>query len=99
MSLARLLDIIHSETQDSWYDSNDKAFEALFGSPEGRYPKAAAKAVTLRAPEMSADTGVPLQPISIPQIQSRESIAASRLWPFPCRMDRASSAWLSAPKG
>jgi 5-methylcytosine-specific restriction enzyme B len=35
------------------------AFEALFGSPEGRYPKPAAKSVTLRAPEMSADSGVP----------------------------------------
>ena len=59
MSLALLLDIIHSQTQDSWYDTNKKAFEGLFGSPEGRYPKNAAKAVSLRAPEMSAESGVP----------------------------------------
>ena len=59
MGLALLIDIIHSQTQDSWSDRNKKAFEALFGSPEGRYPKPAAKAVTLRAPEMSADSGVP----------------------------------------
>ena len=59
MSLALLLEIIHSSTQDSWSNRNKAAFEALFGSPEGRYPKTAAKAVTLRAPEMAADSGVP----------------------------------------
>ena len=59
MGLDLLIDIIHSQTQDSWSKRNEKGFEALFGSPEGRYPKLAAKAVTLRAPEMSADSGVP----------------------------------------
>ena len=59
MSLAPLLEIIHSPTQDAWSERNKAAFEALFGSPEGRYPKQAAKAVTLRAPGMSADSGVP----------------------------------------
>ena len=42
-----------------WSKRNDEAFKALFGSPEGRYPKAAEKSVTLRAPEMSQDSGVP----------------------------------------
>src|SRR5215831_13611188 len=59
MSLAPLLEIIHSPMKDSWSERNKAAFEALFGSPEGRYPKPAAKSVTLRAPEMSADSGVP----------------------------------------
>ena len=59
MSVVLLRDIIHSSTQDSWSERNKKAFEALFGSPDGRYPKPAAKAVTLRAPEMNADSGVP----------------------------------------
>ena len=59
MSLAPLLDIIHGQTQGSWKDCNEAAFQALFGSPGGRYPKAAEKRVTLRAPEMSADSGVP----------------------------------------
>ena len=59
MSLDPLLEIIHSSAQDSWSERNRSAFDALFGSPEGRYPKPAAKAVTLRAPEMSADSGVP----------------------------------------
>jgi 5-methylcytosine-specific restriction enzyme B len=45
--------------QDSWSARNKAAFEALFGSPEGRYPKQASKALTLRAPGMSADSGVP----------------------------------------
>jgi len=59
MGLDLLIDIIHSQTQDSWSKRNEKAFEALFGSPEGRFPKLAAKAVTLRAPEMNAESGVP----------------------------------------
>jgi len=59
MSLAPLIKLIHSSTQDSWSERSKVAFEALFGSPEGRYPKPAAKSVTLRAPEMSADSGVP----------------------------------------
>ena len=59
MSLARLVEIIHSSTQNSWSQRNKAAFDALFGSPEGRYPKPAAKAVAVRAPEMSPDSGVP----------------------------------------
>jgi hypothetical protein len=59
MGLELLIDIIHSQTQDSWSKRNSQAFEALFGSPEGRYPKSAARAVTLRSPEMSAESGVP----------------------------------------
>ena len=43
MSLAPLLEIIHSSMKDSWSERNKAAFEALFGSPEGRYPKTAAK--------------------------------------------------------
>src|SRR5436305_1987575 len=59
MSLAPLVELIDSSTQDSWPERNKAAFEALFGSVEGRYPKPAAKSVTLRAPGMSADSGVP----------------------------------------
>ena len=59
MNIVPLLEIIHAPTQDSWAERNKAAFDALFGSPDGRYPKPAAKAVTLRAPEMSADSGVP----------------------------------------
>ncbi len=59
MSLDPLVQLIHSPQQNEWSKRNDKAFSALFGSPEGRYPKAAEKSVTLRAPEMSQDSGVP----------------------------------------
>jgi len=59
MSLDPLLQLIHSLQQDEWGKRNDEAFRALFGSPDGRYPKAAEKSVTLRAPEMSQDSGVP----------------------------------------
>jgi len=59
MSLDPLVQLVRSRQQDKWSERNDDAFKALFGSPEGRYPKAAEKSVTLRAPEMSQDSGVP----------------------------------------
>jgi 5-methylcytosine-specific restriction protein B len=59
MSLAPVIDIVHTITQDSWAERNKSAFKALFGTPNGRYPKPAEKAVALRAPEISADSGVP----------------------------------------
>ncbi|MGH9440309.1 MAG: AAA family ATPase, partial [Terriglobia bacterium] len=59
MSLTPLFNIIHSTTQESWFKRNEEAYKALFGSPEGRYPKKASGAVKLRAPEMSTDSGVP----------------------------------------
>ncbi|MGA2689744.1 MAG: AAA family ATPase [Candidatus Korobacteraceae bacterium] len=59
MSLNPLVQLVHSLQQSEWSKRNEAAFKALFGSPEGRYPKAAEKSVTLRAPEMSQDSGVP----------------------------------------
>lgn len=59
MSFSLLREIVHSQTQDSWSKRNKGAFDALFGAPEGRYPKQASKVATLRAPEMSGDAGVP----------------------------------------
>ena len=59
MSLASLVEIIHTTTLDSWTERNKSAFAALFGSPDGRYPKPATKVVTVRAPEISPDSGVP----------------------------------------
>jgi 5-methylcytosine-specific restriction enzyme B len=59
LSIAPLLDIIHVTASEGWAERNKKAFDALFGSPNGRYPKSAAKTVTVRAPEMNPDSGVP----------------------------------------
>src|SRR5664279_4605506 len=59
MSTEQLLDIIQSSSLVAWKDRNQHALETLFGSPDGRYPKSAAKSTTLRAPELSADSGVP----------------------------------------
>lgn len=59
MGLEPLIDLIHASVTEQWWERNKDAFQALFGSPEGRYPKAAMDTVTLRAPEMSADSGVP----------------------------------------
>jgi len=58
MSIELLRDLVHSGNQDSWQDRNKRAFEALFGDA-GRYKLAAKKTVTLRAPELSQDSGVP----------------------------------------
>jgi 5-methylcytosine-specific restriction protein B len=81
--LELLIDIIHSQTQDSWSKRNEKAFEALFGSPEGRYPKAAAKAVTLRAPEMKAESGVPFAAYIHPDNQTSGAYAGLSFVVFP----------------
>ncbi len=59
MSIIRLLEIIHSATLDGWAERNNAALNALFGAPGGRYPKSADRTVILRAPGLSADTGVP----------------------------------------
>ncbi len=79
MSLDPLVQLVHSLQQDEWSKRNDEAFKALFGSPEGRYPKVAEKSVTLRAPAMSQDSGVPFEPIFIHQIPSKALTGASRL--------------------
>ena len=57
MSLDALVRIIQNEYED-WTGANKAAFETLFGAPDGRYPKAAEKTMTVRAPDMSSDTGV-----------------------------------------
>jgi 5-methylcytosine-specific restriction enzyme B len=53
-----LVGIIHNPPAD-WTAANNAAFEILFGAPGGRYPKGAEKTVTVRAPDISRDTGVP----------------------------------------
>jgi 5-methylcytosine-specific restriction protein B len=59
MSISPLLEIVGATTQGSWSETNKKAFDSLFGSQDGRYSVSAAKSVTLRAPEMNTDSGVP----------------------------------------
>lgn len=54
-----LIDIIHSRTTHAWHDRNQRAFDALFGAPSGRYRKDARDSVSLRAPEIPPDSGVP----------------------------------------
>ncbi len=58
-SLDRLVGVIQSGTQTAWADRNKEAFQTLFGTPDGRYKKTAEKTWAVRAPEMSADSGVP----------------------------------------
>ncbi len=67
MSIPLLLEIAHSLKQESWSERNKAAFDALFGSPGGRYPKQSSKTLTVRAPEMSADSGVPFVAYIHPQ--------------------------------
>jgi len=67
MSIQSLIEIAHSSKQEAWSERNKAGFEALFGSPSGRYPKQSLKALTLRAPEMSGDSGVPFAAYIHPQ--------------------------------
>jgi len=90
MGLAPLLDIVQSPLpKEGWAESNKKAFEALFGSPGGRYPKQAAKSVTLRAPEMSPEFGVPFAAYIHPSNHRLALIAGFRLSFFRCRTRHA----------
>ncbi|MGA7409555.1 MAG: AAA family ATPase [Bryobacteraceae bacterium] len=59
MNLKSLVEIIHSGSQDQWPDRNAKAFDALFGTPDGRYRADARKDAALRAPGISSGSGVP----------------------------------------
>jgi len=52
MSLDSLLKVIHDPNSGEWAERNKIAFESLFGSTTGRYPKSAEKTMTLRAPAM-----------------------------------------------
>ena len=58
MSLDALVGIIHNPPAE-WTEVNKSAFDTLFGAPSGRYPKAAEKTMTVRAPSMSPESGVP----------------------------------------
>src|SRR5215469_1260740 len=58
MSLDALVDLIHAKEHSNWTGANEKAFQALFGGPDGRYPTRAERTMTLRAPEMSSESGV-----------------------------------------
>ena len=59
MSLDLLIDTVHTGMTEDWQERNKKAFESLFGAPAGRYPKQAQEKVTLRAPSMTAESGIP----------------------------------------
>jgi 5-methylcytosine-specific restriction protein B len=59
MSLQPLVDLVLEGRLDRWTERNQEAFDALFGSPEGRYRAAAKAEVTLRAPAMTTETGIP----------------------------------------
>jgi 5-methylcytosine-specific restriction enzyme B len=60
MSLEKIVEIIHSGNVEDWHKRNEDAFKSLFGSPQGRYPANAEKALKLRAPDMNFESsGVP----------------------------------------
>jgi len=57
MSLELHVQIVHSQTIESWKERHQKALAALFGA---RYPKRARETVKLRAPDMQgSESGVP----------------------------------------
>jgi 5-methylcytosine-specific restriction protein B len=58
MSVEALVKIIHHRPEN-WTKANEDAFKALFGADDGRYPQAAEKTVTLRAPDMKGEDEVP----------------------------------------
>lgn len=67
MNTESLLDLVLLPDQKSWAERAKSAFPTLFGSPDGRYPKAAEKIVSVRAPGISAETGVPFAALIHPE--------------------------------
>ena len=59
MGIELLVDLVHAPDLKAWKEKNSAAFNSLFGSPSGRYSKLAEKEVTLRAPGISPDSGIP----------------------------------------
>ncbi len=60
MALTKFINLALQEGLTAhWPEQNERAFRALFGSPEGRYPASAEKSVKLRAPQFKEDSGVP----------------------------------------
>ncbi len=57
--MKKLIELIHSQNQDNWKSRCEEAFSELYKGEEPRYPVKADKACTLRAPEISPDSGVP----------------------------------------
>lgn len=57
--MQKLIELIYSRTTDNWTDRCKEAFEKIYGSNSGRYPDRAKRLVTLRAPMMTSDTGIP----------------------------------------
>ena len=82
MSVDVLVDIIHHPPQN-WTDANKAAFEKLFGAPEGRFPKAAEKTMTVRAPEFSSETGVPFAAYIHPSNPTRGAYGGLSFVIFP----------------
>ena len=85
MSVEPLLEIVHAATQVSWAQRNKVASDALFGSPDGRYPKLAEKTVKLRAPEMSEDSGVPFAAYIHPENPGSGAYSGLSFVIFPVR--------------
>ena len=50
------------DIENEWPERSEDAFEALFGTPEGRYEKAAASNIQFRTPRID-DKGVPFSAI------------------------------------
>lgn len=59
MSLDLLVDLVHSQSMEDWAERNSVAFDALFGGSYGRYAIRAKEELSLRAPGIKADSGVP----------------------------------------
>ena len=84
MSIDALVDIIQHPSPN-WTETNKAAFEKLFGAPDGRYPKAAEKTMTVRAPEFSSEAGVPFAAYIHPSNPTRGAYGGLSFVIFPVR--------------
>ncbi len=78
-----LLDLIHHPMDNGWTAKHEEAMTVLFGTPSGRYRSAAADTVTLRAPSMKNESGVPFAAYIHPSNQPQGGYGGMSFVLFP----------------
>lgn len=79
----QLINLIHSQEIENWYERSKSSFNELYGSKSGRYPDRAKSTVTLRAPEIKQDKGVPYASLIHPSNPDAGAYGGMSLVIFP----------------
>ena len=79
----QLINLIYDQGLENWSERSKSSFNELYGSKSGRYPEKANYAVTLRAPEIKHDKGVPYASLIHPSNPDSGAYGGMSLVVFP----------------